>query len=333
MNKDLVSIIIPDRNGQPYLQKTIDGLLAAASGQIEIIVVCDGVWPDPPLKTHPSVIVLHHGTVHDNPGMRASINRGVAISKGKYIMKIDEHCAVDQGFDKKLKADCEDNWVVIPRRKRWDAENWKMIEDGRPPVDYMYIEYPYRKEFDKTQGLHGAEWKRPDRKDILIDDNPTMQGSSYFMTRKYWDKLFPEGLDDENYGTFTQEAQEISMAAWLSGGRVVVNKKTWYAHFHKGKRGKGYGFSREQYKRHMEGTERGRLYCIKKWLNTKDYKYDFDWFINEKFPDMPGWEGDWKKRLETDKAKDYSNLEHKPDWYENNVNGVYQINDQDGPYS
>jgi len=318
---DKVSIIIPDRNGQPYLQQTVDDLLQKAEGDIEIIVVCDGTWPIPSLKDDKRVIVIHHGTIHNNVGMRESINKGVALSKGKYIMKIDEHCSVGQGFDVKLKADCNEDWVVIPRRKRWDAENWVMIQDGRPDIDYMYIEYPYLKPFDKTQGLHGAEWKRPDRTKYMIDDTPTMQGSCYFMHRSYWNELFPNGLDSENYGTFTQEAQEISMAVWLSGGRVVVNKNTYYAHFHKGKRGKGYGFSNEQYKRHMEGTERGRLYCINKWLYTKEYKYDFDWFVNEKFPDMPGWEGDWRKRLEEDKRKDYSNLppEQRPDWFENNT--------------
>lgn len=321
MTKDKVSIIIPDRHGQPFLQQTIDDLLAKAEGDIEIIVAMDGTWADPVLKNDKRVIIIHHGTVHDNLGMRESINKGVAISTGEYIMKLDEHCSVNQGFDTILKKDCENNWVVIPRRKRWDAEKWEMINDGRQDIDYMQVDYPYLKPFDKTQGLHGAEWKRPERAEIMIDLTPTMQGSCYFMKRSYWDKLFPHGLDSENYGTFTQEAQEISMAAWLSGGQVVVNKNAYYAHFHKGKRGKGYGFSNEQYKRHMEGTERGRIYCINKWLYTKEYEFDLDWFINVMFPDMPGWEGNWRERLEADKNKDYSNLpeDQRPDWFENNT--------------
>lgn len=317
----MLSVIIPDRNGQPYLQKTIDDLLLKAEGDIEIIVVCDGTWPDPFLKDDKRVKIIHHGTPHQNLGMREGINRGVALSKGEYIMKIDEHCMVDQGFDKKLIADCDDDWVVIPRRKRLLADEWILQVDGRPDIDYMYVEYPYLKPYDKTQGLHGAEWKRPERADILIDDTPTMQGSCYFTKRSYWDKLLPEGLSTEKYGTFTQEAQEISMAAWLSGGKVKVNKKTWYAHMHKGKNGKGYGFSTEQYKRHCEGTERGRLYCINHWLYTKDYKYDFDWFINEKFPTMPGWDGDWRSRLEQDKVKDYSTLKYVDDEWLSGLRG------------
>ena len=139
----MLSIIIPSRNSD-YLQKTIDDLLLKAEGEVEIIVVLDGYWPNPILNNNSKVQVVHHGTIHNSRGMRESINQGVALSKGEYIMKIDEHCMVGQGYDKILAADCEENWVVIPRRKRLDADNWKLIEDGRPPVDYMKIDYPYQ---------------------------------------------------------------------------------------------------------------------------------------------------------------------------------------------
>lgn len=293
----MLSVVIPSRSDQ-YLQKTVDDLLAKSEGQVEIIVVMDGIWSN--LKDDPRVLVIHHGQQHDNFGMRASINLGVRLSKGEYLLVIDEQCGVDQGYDVKLAQDCEDNWVVIPRRKRLEPETWTLIEDGRPDIDYMKIDYPFAKAFDKTQGLHGAEWKRPERADILIDDTPTMQGSCYFMTRKHWDNVVGE-LDDVNYGTFTQEAQEVSFKTWFAGGRVVVNKNTWYSHWHKGSKGKGYGFSREQYRKHMIGTEKGRVYCIEHWLTHPKFK----WFIEEKFPDMPGWEN-WEERIKTDAALDFS---------------------------
>jgi hypothetical protein len=191
--------------------------------------------------------------------------------------------------------------------------------DKRPPIDYMYVEYPYVKPFDKTQGLHGAEWRQRyfDHKDILIDDTPTMQGSCYFMKRSHWDKVIGE-LVSTHYGPFTMEAQEVGLKTWFSGGRVVVNKNTWYSHWHKGKKGKGYAFTNEQYTRHQEGMEKGRLYAIEYWLTTKDFKYDWDWFVTEKFPDMPGWSKDWRERVQIDKLKDYSALKYKGDkWLKN----------------
>lgn len=276
----------------------------------------DGRWPEPNEMPadNPNLIQVHHGEVHNNPGMRESINAGVAVSRGEYIMVLDEQCGVDQGYDVKLAANCEDNWVVIPRRKRLEPETWTLINDGRPDVDYMYIEYPYAKPLDKTQGLHGAEWKRPERANIMIDDTPTSQGSCYFMTRKHWDNIIGE-LDSTNYGGFTMEAQEVGLKTWFTGGRVVVNKNTWYSHWHKGASGKGYGFSNAQYKRHAEENEKGRLYAIDYWLNTYDYPQDWNWFVTEKFPDMPGWSKDWREKVEVDRLKDYSMLKYKDDYW------------------
>ena len=304
----MVSIIIPSRSDQ-YLQQTIDDLLAKAEGEIEVIVVLDGYWPDPILKDDPRVTLLHQGMFHNNVGMRGGINAGADIARGEYIMKIDEHCVVDKGFDTKLKADCKDNWVVIPRRYRLDAENWKVIEDGRPPIDYMYLACPFQRPDDVLYGLHGSIWSERyrQRKDILIDDTMSWQGSCWFMKRKYWDNLVGP-LDDKNYGPFTQEAQEIGNKVWLSGGRLVVNKKTWYAHYHKGKKGKNLGFSNEQYKIHQENTEKGRLYCVDYWLNNKWDKrlHDFEWLL-EKFWPVPTWPDNWRELL-TNKKSNHSPL-------------------------
>jgi glycosyltransferase involved in cell wall biosynthesis len=293
----MVSIIIASRVDQ-YLQKTVDDLLAKAEGEVEIIVVLDGYWPSPMLYDNPKVIVFHQGEIHNNYGMRAAINAGAAMASGEYIMKIDEHCMVDQGYDVKLAADCEDNWVVIPRRYRLDAESWTIQEDGRPPIDYMYIQCPFGGPDDVPSDLHGSIWsaRHHERKDILIDDTMSWQGSCWFMKKKYWDELFPGGLDDKNYGSFAQEAQEIGNKVWLSGGRLVVNKKTWYAHYHKRKEDKGLGFSNHQYKLHQEGKEKGRLYSIDLWLNNKWDKrtHDFEWLV-EKFWPVPTWPDDWKE--------------------------------------
>lgn len=307
----MLSVVIPSRSDQ-WLQKTVDDLFNKAEGDVEVIVVYDGRWADPILRDDPRLVQIHHGMIHDNLGMRASINAGVLVSKGKFLMIIDEQCGVDQGYDVKLAAECENDWVVIPRRKRLSPEDWTLVNDGRPDIDYMAVEYPYLKPLDKTQGLHGKEWKRPERADILIDDTPTMQGSCYFMTRKHWDSVIGE-LDSTNYGPFTMEAQEVGLKTWLSGGRVVVNKKTWYAHWHKGRAGKGYGFTTEQYRRHQESMEKGRLYAIDYWLHTKDFKYDWNWFVTEKFPDMPGWSPDWRERIERDRLHDYSTLNYVND--------------------
>ena len=268
-----LSVIIPSRESS-YLQKTIDDLLAKAESEIEIIVVLDGYWPKDYNWTDPRLKIIHLGAPGISRGMRAAINSGMAIALGEYVMKTDEHCMFDQGFDVKLAADCQDNWVVIPRRYRLDADSWKIIEDGRPPVDYMVIE-------NREGYLHGTEDKKRavERKEFLIDDTQTFQGSCWFLKRKYWEKIGP--MDDVNYGTFSNEAQEIGNKTWLSGGRVVVNKKTWYAHWHRDSR--GYGFTHKQQEDYNQGIKKGREFATDFWLNNKwqDRTHDFTWLVKK----------------------------------------------------
>ena len=313
MNK--LSVIIPSRQPE-YLNKTVSDLLEKSVEDIEIIIILDGYTPETPVFDDERVEIVQLG---EHQGMRKAINAGVYASNGKYLMKTDEHCMFDEGFDKKLKDDCEDNWVVIPRRKRLDADNWVLIEDSRKDIDYMFISYPYKNKWDRNCGLYGAEWRERyhENKDKLIDDTPTSQGSCWFIPRSYFFELMPTGMCDENYGPFNHEAQEISMLAWLSGGAVKVNKKTWYAHFHKGKSGKGYGFSNQMYRDFCTAKEKARRYAIDYWLTTKEHKHDWKWFM-ERFPNMPTWPENWEERLQEDAQYDWKNdpTKNPTEWVE-----------------
>lgn len=310
----MLSIIIPSRR-ERWLDKTIADLYSKAHGEVEVIVVLDGVWQD---IADPRVKVIHQGTPGETRGMREAINAGMALASGEWVMKCDGHTMWDEGYDLKLIADCEDDWVVVPRRYRLDPDKWELIEDGRPPIDYMFIDYPFYKPFDSTQGLHGAEWKRPDRNDLLIDDLMTFQGSAYFMSKNHWKRL--GDLSTSLYGPFTHESQEISNKTWLGGGRVIVNKKTWYAHLHKGKKyGTGYGFTNQQWERFKADMEYGRQAAMDIWLNNKQEGMIHDWaWLIEKFSPVPHWPEDWQNKLKDDWKNDWSQL-GLPTWKAKNT--------------
>jgi len=275
MTEGMLTVVIPSREDS-YLVKTVEDLLDNARGPVEVVIVLDGYWPKGYVWDDDRVVVVHIGSSKNPLGMRACINTGMRVASGEYVMKTDEHCSFEEGFDVKLKADCGDDWVVVPRRYRLDADKWEIIEDGRPPIDYMYIE-------NKGGYLHGTLWNEMHykKKDILIDDLMTFQGSCYFMKKKFWGETIGP-MDDANYGPFSNEAQEIGNKAWLSGGRVIVNKKTWYAHWHRDRR--GYGFTNEQQRRFNESKVKGRAYCADFWLNdrwdkrVRDYKWLLDKF-------------------------------------------------------
>ncbi len=275
--EDLVSIIIPSRN-EKYLDITIKDILDKAHGLIEIIVVVEGEPVPTPIG---SVKYIYHP---QPVGMKYSINEAVAASKGKYIMKIDAHCIVAPGFDLQLKKDHQPNWIQIPRRYKLVESEWRPnFEDF---IDYEYYVFPPKY---PTTSLHGFRWREREaqRKGILIDDTLTFQGSFWFMTREWWDKN--NFMNDEGYNQLhAQEAAYIGNTTWMAGGRVVVNKNTWYAHLYKTKQaGRGY---------HMDDTLRRRCYkySYKHWV--EDNKEGFIKLIN-KFSPLPGWPMDWETRL------------------------------------
>lgn len=281
-----LSVIIPSRNEQ-FLPQTVADVLAKATGDIEVIAVLDGYWPNPNLADNPRLKIIHFS---DSRGMRNAINSAAAVAKGDYLLKADAHCMFSEGFDEILKADMEDNWIVIPRRDRLDAENWTRQETGKPPIDAHYLSCPLTNRDGFS--MHGAIWPEydRDRTHILIDETPSFQGSCWVMSRRHWDRL--GGMSEVGYGGFCQEPQEIGMKTWLGGGQVMVNKKTTYYHLHKGKRyGRGYFQSKSE-------VIAGHLWSARYWMNDrwKGRVHDFAWFV-DKFP-MPTWPADWKEQWE-----------------------------------
>lgn len=285
-----VSVVIPSRN-ERFLQQTVSDILSKAEGDIEVIVNLDGYWPDPPLFNDHRLVTLHRG---DPRGMRPGINSAVAISTGDYILKADAHTMWDQGFDVKLLADMQDNWVVVPRRKRLDAENWTLQDTHKPDIDYMLLSYPDDPNDFGGPGLNGKLWEEKNRdeslKTVMIDDLMSAQGSAWFMKKSYFYEL--DLMDWEKWGTFWAEFQEIGFKCWLSGGRVVVNKKTWYAHLHKGKK---YG---RMYPLAHALLDQGAHYA-KRWMNEKVWDKQTLPFSSmiERFMPIPGWPEDWKAKL------------------------------------
>lgn len=290
-----LSVLIPSRN-EPYLQKTIDDLCEKSKTDFEIIVVLDGYWPDPAIKSHPKVILIHNS---EPQGMRASINEAARIAKGKFLMKCDAHCMFEREFDVILKNDCQEDWMLVPSRHSLDPDKWEINKKERPPVEYNYVTYPYQSDSQFGTGFHGKKWmtredlgfssyygKEIEKKEIKIDDIIAFQGSCWFMPRELFFKI--GCLDEVRSYNIYQEAQELVFKVWLSGGRVAVDKNTWYAHFHKKE-----STFRLSYDAKKE-TERFSSWI---WMNDKweKRKKDFRWLI-EKFMPMPGWPVDWKAK-------------------------------------
>lgn len=279
----MLSVIIPAKN-ELYLEKTIRDVLQNARGEVEVLVVLDGWLPEPRIEIGDERAIFFH--FPEGIGQRQAINFAARKARGKYVMKLDAHCAVDEGFDVKLAADCAYDWTVIPRMYNLDVETWKPKKHKR--TDYMHIGLRPNGEL-RTEYYGGQEFKRQHAKPDLIDDTMSCMGPGFFMHK---DRFWELGGCDETHGGWGQQGIEVACKAWLSGGRLVVNKKTWFAHWFRG--GGGPGFP---YRLSGRAVEAARAYSKDLWMGDKWplATRKFSWLI-EKFK-PPGWCVDGKPRL------------------------------------
>jgi hypothetical protein len=162
--------------------------------------------------------------------MREAINTGVAASRGQYLMRVDEHCMFGPGYDRLWLEGIEDNWIVDARRFFLDPVKWEVMT--KPPIDYeklLIVTKPGgRRKFSAVDWRSRAR----ERADILIDEKMAFQGSCWVMAKSWWEKVIVR-LQTEGYGTHYQDTTEMLFKTWREGGKLMVNKKTWYAHKHR----------------------------------------------------------------------------------------------------
>jgi hypothetical protein len=236
MSNTKLSVIIPSYK-DPYSMKTIESFLQSSEleeSELEIIAVWDGYYPDFDIIDDPRVKYVHLGK---NVGMRKAINAGVAISRGEYLCRTDEHCCFGQGFDRIMIENCKANWIMTAKRFFLDPVKWEIMDI--PPVEHEKLVIQGGVKFA------GQRWPERDRKKRhkMLSGTMAIQGSLWVMPRKWWDKVIGE-LQTEGYGPHYQDSTEMIMKTWQAGGHLILNKFTWYAHKHR-------NFKRT----HQEGTK------------------------------------------------------------------------------
>ena len=326
-----LSVLIPARN-EEFLSRTVENILQNIRGKTEILVGLDGEWSNPPIKDDPRVSIIYH---NESVGQRAMTNDLCKLSKAKYVMKIDAHCSVDEGFDVKMIEAMEghSDWTMIPALYNLHAFNWKCKKCGnewyQSPIpthcqlpgearqdnpncdnttdfERIMIWQPrlgrrnenYR--FDTTLHFqYHRNWTREHPEGDLIE-TMSAQGSCFMLTRKkYWEL----DICDENFGSWGQQGTEIACKTWLSGGRLVTNRKTWYSHMFR-TQGGTFGFPFP-----LDGTQvdHARRYSRELFLeNTWPLqKYPLSWLI-EKFNPLPQWHNpDGKQTPEQKEVADH----------------------------
>lgn len=251
-----LSIIMPGWK-DPYAMKTIADILknSQLGDALEIIHVWDGFYPDFEIIQDPHVRYVHLG---QNRGMRGAINAGVAVARGEFFMRLDEHCSFGKGFDKILTDACKENEIMTAKRFFLDPVKWEVMPDE--PVEHEKLTIQHVSE--TVRKFAGKRWRERDtkQKDVMISEMTALQGSMWIANREFFLKTVGE-LQTEGYGPLIQDSVEVCMKYWQAGGRLMLNKNTWFAHKHR-------SFART----HNNGTpdnpakcDDGYTYALKLW--------------------------------------------------------------------
>jgi len=303
-----LSVLIAARN-EMWLKRTIEDVLANARGETEVIAVLDGAWADPPIEEHPRVTLIHKAV---SIGQRAAVNLAAKLSTARYVMKLDAHCSVAEGFDRVL-VDAGDalghDVTQIPRMFNLHVFDWQCQGCGertyQGPTPTMCVECakkgtpggPFERVVVwKPRQNRRTDFARFDRDLHFQYHGPTVKGQSgdvmdvmssvgacFFMRRERFLEL---GGLDEAHGSWGQFGTEISSKSWLSGGRQVVNKATWFAHLFR-TQGGDFGFP---YPMAGSAQDHARRHSQELWLHNKwpGQVRPLSWLI-EHFAPVIGW--------------------------------------------
>lgn len=306
-----LSILIPSRNEQ-FLLRTIEDILEHSEADTEILVGLDGALSDPPIPQHERVNIVYYS---ESIGQRAMTNQLCKMSKAKYVMKVDAHCSFDQGFDRKMieaYKEVGDNVTMVPTMRNLWAYDWKCPKDGKRTYQdkgsvcpdcggqmvkkmlWIAKEKPQSNSycFDSTPHFQyfNEYTKRPEYGGDLTE-TMSLQGSCFMLTReKYWEL----NICDEAFGSWGSQGIEVAVKTWLSGGRVLVNHRTYYAHMFRTK-GDVFGFPYKLSGTQVEGAKKlaSDLFFNNKW---EKQIYPLSWLV-EKFWPVKGWSDEDFQRI------------------------------------
>lgn len=293
-----LTILISARD-EEFLGITIQNILDTIEGNTEVIAVLDGyISPVPELPQDPRITIV---TLSRSIGQRAATNLACKLSTAKYVIKTDAHVAFDKGFDVKMMAKMQDDWTMIPVMRSLHAFDW-VCECGyreyqgpqhpcpvcggelKKEIVWLGQEQPQSTAYRFDKNFRFQYWKEfGDAQQGDITETMSIQGSCFMVTRKKYLEL---DLCGEEFGSWGQQSVEVACKTWLSGGRVVVNRTTWYAHLFRTQDGFSFPWPAS-----AKIQEQARQMTKDIFLNNKWRKaiHRFNWLL-KKFQPIPGWE-------------------------------------------
>lgn len=199
MSKE-ISVIIPNFNGEAFLENCLNSLKEQSFKDFEIIIVDDCSTDDSLiiLKSHPEIRLILN---EKNSGFAVSVNNGIRAAKGRYVLLLNNDVVVADDFVEKL-------YLAIDKDERIFSVSSRMIR------------YYERDKIDDTGDFYnilGWAYKRGDGKSV----SRLLKSSSVFSTCAgagiYRRDVFDEiGFFDEQYFAYLEDV-DVSYRGRIHG--------------------------------------------------------------------------------------------------------------------
>lgn len=316
-------MLIPARNEQ-FISNTVADILKNKRGNTEILVGLDGAWAEPEILDHPDVRILYVAESIGQRGMQnklAKLSTAKYVAKCDAHTAYSEGFDVElmKTFD-----ELGDDITIAPLMRNLWAYDWKCMKcgsrwyQGPAPIRCMKRgrnddkrvstsdiipnpdcdnttkftqrtvfkprpDTPNSTSYRFDNMLHFQyfdEYKKKQSGDLV--ESMSLQGSFFMCTREnYWKKE----LCDESWGSWGQQGSEVAIKTWLSGGKVIINKRCWYAHLFRTQ--PGFSFP---YPQSGKSQQKARDICNEVFKNNKwnQQIHPLSWLV-EKFMPVPGW--------------------------------------------
>lgn len=311
-----LSILIPAYYKEPFTRETVEDVLRNLRADTDVIVVSDGGWPDKPIVQHPRVQLIRYPMP---VGQRGAVNLAAKLSDAKYVMKLDAHCAVSEGFDVALIDAAQtlgEDVTQIPLQYNLHVFNWRceacgatryqgprpMVcgeadrswdgpTCGRPgPFERVMVWDAKRRPtttwaFDSSLVFEQfGDFQHRTSANTPFPETMSCLGACWFLSRERFWQL---GGLDEGHGSWGQMGTEIACKSWLSGGRMVTNPRAYFSHMFRPSTGPDWGFPFP-----MSGGDAdvARDYSRKLWLNNawSGQVRPLKWLVEHFWP-VPNW--------------------------------------------
>lgn len=137
MSEPIISVVLPVRNGEKYIEFTLDSILSQTFGDFELIVVNDASQDSTKRILEKYASLDNRIRVIENKvlmGMTNSMNRGITASRGRYIARMDAgDIALPDRFNRQVRY-MEQNkdisvlggWAYLINKERKIIGEWKV---------------------------------------------------------------------------------------------------------------------------------------------------------------------------------------------------------------